>query len=717
MPRMVFFFAFLLLCASPAVGVGGSGSIERGIIAYRAGEMDSAITLLAHGSDNPYLDAFRLYYRADCFVLDSMYGEAKAALDTLFELANGGTIHKRHRIIPRARNLYIEALAQGGAGGPYWLIPSSRSVLLDIGGLSCRACLFASRACFEAGDSSAAMRYFIAGAKSNPSPADTSLFRDLLHRYEVLYPDVDSGALGIIARSAAAIRLFNEANLVIGFMLRKEPDDAGALLCEADVLSLSGELGRALSAYWRIFYSAAPVELKRVSLYQVASIEYRLKRFERAAEHFRMYGMYYPGSESAARSLDTAARIYVLRKEWKRALAIWTILRERHRGSREWSDASLSEAALRSRLGMNAQARKILRSARQRTTGGQSACVLYWLMRTSATDIEKAAWSESLLTAYPRSFYAAVLRDGEDAVLSVKGGGSERRRMSALVDYKSSRAAGYDTIPPDSVLVLHPAFAAYEKLLEAGLGEEAEMTGRVLASMRKVACQRGSSSRDSLSGPAGAGTPGAERLAELIQAWLFKLYAEAVRHGLDAFSMSLLTYAGPAATSGAFPWELWYPVSYVNDIQREAESHDITPLILFALIREESRFDPRAVSVDGARGLMQLMPATAAWICRRADSIEATPDVLFDASRNIAIGCSYLDYLLSRFDGSLVGALAAYNGGEGRMAAWKEIFGVTEDPLAAIEMIGPRETRQYVKKVLESLSAYRAMTEEQVKRQ
>ena len=71
------------------------------------------------------------------------------------------------------------------------------------------------------------------------------------------------------------------------------------------------------------------------------------------------------------------------------------------------------------------------------------------------------------------------------------------------------------------------------------------------------------------------------------------------------------------------------------------------------------------------------------------------------------MGIKYLEYLMRCFKGSIVGALAAYNAGEGRMVSWKENFDPAAQPMIALEMIGPRETRLYVKRVLDALSAYR----------
>jgi soluble lytic murein transglycosylase len=79
---------------------------------------------------------------------------------------------------------------------------------------------------------------------------------------------------------------------------------------------------------------------------------------------------------------------------------------------------------------------------------------------------------------------------------------------------------------------------------------------------------------------------------------------------------------------------------------------------------------------------------------------------LRDPACSVAMGSRYLAYLLDRFDGSLVAALAAYNGGEGRMSRWRKQFDPAADPMVAMELIGLRETRLYVGKVLETLCFY-----------
>jgi soluble lytic murein transglycosylase len=119
-------------------------------------------------------------------------------------------------------------------------------------------------------------------------------------------------------------------------------------------------------------------------------------------------------------------------------------------------------------------------------------------------------------------------------------------------------------------------------------------------------------------------------------------------------------------------------------------------------MREESRFDPDALSVAGARGLMQLMPRTAARLSGSA--AEAAGIDLRDAQTNITLGASYLKALSGEFPW-LPAALAAYNAGEDRVRGWLrqgEYASVDE----FIEDIPFDETRNYVKKVLTSYAQY-----------
>ncbi|HYZ62864.1 MAG TPA: lytic transglycosylase domain-containing protein, partial [Acetobacteraceae bacterium] len=130
--------------------------------------------------------------------------------------------------------------------------------------------------------------------------------------------------------------------------------------------------------------------------------------------------------------------------------------------------------------------------------------------------------------------------------------------------------------------------------------------------------------------------------------------------------------------------------------------------VALGLIRQESSFDAQALSPAGARGLMQLMPATATQVARRLNEPVAS---LTDAVFNMRLGTAYLHSLLGRF-AALPAALAAYNAGPSRVQEWLAANGDPAsgavDPIDWVELIPFNETRNYVQRVVENVVLYRA---------
>jgi soluble lytic murein transglycosylase len=133
--------------------------------------------------------------------------------------------------------------------------------------------------------------------------------------------------------------------------------------------------------------------------------------------------------------------------------------------------------------------------------------------------------------------------------------------------------------------------------------------------------------------------------------------------------------------------------------------------LVLAVVRQESAFDEGAISYAGARGLMQLMPATAKHVARTIGVRYSRDRLTKDANYNLRIGRAYLSRLLDSFDGSEMLALAAYNAGPQRVSQWIKENGDPRsskvDPVEWIERIPFSETRNYVMRVLESLVVYR----------
>ena len=144
--------------------------------------------------------------------------------------------------------------------------------------------------------------------------------------------------------------------------------------------------------------------------------------------------------------------------------------------------------------------------------------------------------------------------------------------------------------------------------------------------------------------------------------------------------------------------DLRFPLTYSDKIHENAAEQNLNPVILYGLIRRESAFNKDAHSPVGARGLMQIMPATAREIARDLNQRWSGKNSLYDPVKNLQYGSYYYQKLLNQFDGHYALALAAYNAGPHRVKKWLPDETVPAD--IWIETIPFRETREYVTTVL-----------------
>jgi len=146
-----------------------------------------------------------------------------------------------------------------------------------------------------------------------------------------------------------------------------------------------------------------------------------------------------------------------------------------------------------------------------------------------------------------------------------------------------------------------------------------------------------------------------------------------------------------------------FPLAYQDEFTHWANEYGLDPILLMAIARRESAFNPHAKSPVGARGLMQMMPATARQVAKEKDVAFSDTDELLDYQVNIPLASYYVRSLVDKYQGNLIAALAGYNAGPNKVDRWLEDAPVTYDQF--IESIPYRETRDYVKAIL----AYRVI--------
>jgi soluble lytic murein transglycosylase len=160
-------------------------------------------------------------------------------------------------------------------------------------------------------------------------------------------------------------------------------------------------------------------------------------------------------------------------------------------------------------------------------------------------------------------------------------------------------------------------------------------------------------------------------------------------------------------------WEMFYPANYDSIIFRETKKYSIDPWLIMALIRQESSFNPKAVSAANAHGLMQLLPSTARRLAKRMGVPRPSVASLYDPDLNIRLGTQYFSDLLTQFNGQKDKVLAGYNAGENRVESWLG-EGNYADSAEFVENIPFSETRNYVKIIFRNYFFYRKLHGEPV---
>ena len=148
-----------------------------------------------------------------------------------------------------------------------------------------------------------------------------------------------------------------------------------------------------------------------------------------------------------------------------------------------------------------------------------------------------------------------------------------------------------------------------------------------------------------------------------------------------------------------------YPVKYEEEVNKYCAKFNVETALVEAVMREESKFNEKAISRSGAIGLMQIMPETGEWIAKQLD--EDFGD-MYEVDRNIRYGVWYLSELNFEFGENKILALAAYNAGRGTVWDWIDEYGWNKN-FDQVNEIPYSETRDYVKRVLRSYAKYKSI--------
>jgi soluble lytic murein transglycosylase len=426
--------------------------------------------------------------------------------------------------------------------------------------------------------------------------------------------------------------------------------EAAALLKTAEP-----EAAERLLEHLLIRYRRHPLAAQ--ALFRLASLAWNRDEDETALRRFTQYLREYPRGAQAAEALYAVGRIHQEARRYGSAARSFALLSRTYPRSPLAGEARFRVAWCHYRAGERAAATQSFQELAERGSTERPAA-LYWRARISG----EAAGYQQLLDEFPGSYYAALAEERLG-----------RSAGSAFADRLADEVAKPGAGPACGEANVH--LARFRELRALRMFR--------LARAELAAYQGGTSGCD----------------AFLIAAWgEVDGYRQSVSHAV---------HAGGCGVDG--PWlRFCYPLGYWPIIERESTRRGVDPYLVLALIRQESLFDPEARSTANAVGLMQLLPDTGEREAARLGLADFDRDHLVDPSDNVLLGTAYLRDLLDRYQGDLPRVLAAYNAGEAAVDKWSRRHPEVDDD-EFVESISFRETRGYVKRVLENRRLYHAL--------
>lgn len=151
-----------------------------------------------------------------------------------------------------------------------------------------------------------------------------------------------------------------------------------------------------------------------------------------------------------------------------------------------------------------------------------------------------------------------------------------------------------------------------------------------------------------------------------------------------------------------------YPIEYYEYVYKYSKEYNVDPILVFAIIKAESNFNPNVVSSSKAIGLMQLMDSTAEEIARKLEINFIKGETLYTPELNIQLGTKYFSNLMKEYNNNYLLALTAYNAGIGNVKRWIE-QGVIKEDGSDIENIPYKETNNYVRKIIRDYKIYKEL--------
>jgi peptidoglycan lytic transglycosylase len=401
-------------------------------------------------------------------------------------------------------------------------------------------------------------------------------------------------------------------------------------------------------------------------------------RFKELVDQIRQVA---PTSNWFEQALLSGANMYLLKREYDKSIDFYRELEQRFSAGKwghyaHWKSSWLSLRQGRAEDAKNGFEQQIAKYA----DSAEVPAALYWRARL-AEDNKDAALA--------RAYYSKVIERFTNYYYADRA----RERMALL---------GQGAVASDPLLDHVPPLNAMPKeFIEVPEDDLRVQKSRLLENCAMFdfavkELQRASSSSDNADWTAGE---------------IARLYQESggYHRALNYLKRTVPSYF--SMDYSALPrnyWETLFPRPYWTDLQRYSSANSLDPYLVASLIRQESEFNPGAISRANALGLMQVLPGTGKKLAKDMNIRHFTPDQLLTPNTNIQLGTRYFKQLLEKFNGTPEYALAAYNAGTNRVEDWLAA-GTYRDASEFVESIPFTETREYVQAIMRNATVYRKL--------
>ena len=386
----------------------------------------------------------------------------------------------------------------------------------------------------------------------------------------------------------------------------------------------------------------------------------------------------FPKSQWFADALFSSGNMYLLRKDYPRAVTYYSELAQRFPQNSNAAAAHWRSGWWSYRQGLYPDAARIFEEQIRLYPGAkETVSALYWRARLyEQKDHDPglaAAHYRTLIGTYAHYFYAQMARE----------------RLVALGDAPKVVVPNLDKYVPAAVPKLDATFPANDPhLVKAHLLVNAGLSEYVPQEI--------------------AAAPGSETWSGIAEAQIYASYGETYR-AMRVLKRSLpYAMSAPVKSIPLAYWRILFPEDHWATIKAESAKNGLDPYFVASLIRQESEFNPSAISHANAYGLMQLLPSVGKQMAREEGLGSIDTRQLLDPDLNIKLGTRYLREIMERFGRVPEYALAAYNAGENRVTDWQgagPYNGVDE----FVESIPFSETRDYVQAILRNQEIYRSI--------